>query len=213
MRLSSDKLTCVRGGRTIFSNLSFEVEGGEALLLLGRNGAGKTSLLRTLAGYLQPSSGEITIVGGDAELEIGEMCHFVGHLNGVKSHFTVRENLEFWAEYLGAGDGVENFEERGARVERALSTFQLSDLDDVPAGYLSAGQKRRVCLARLLVAERPIWLLDEPTVSLDTASQAYVSKAVNEHVSAGGMVIAATHVELGLGNARELTLGQMRGAV
>ena len=214
MRIFTENLACVRGGRTIFSGLSFEVEGGESLLLLGPNGAGKTSLLRLLAGYIQPSAGAITVDGGDGETGVGEMCHFVGHLNGVKSHFTVRENLEFWAWYLDSayldpngGDVGEN-----ERIDRALSSFVLNDLDDVPAGYLSAGQKRRLCLARLMVAERPIWLLDEPTVSLDKSSQSCVANAVNDHLATGGLVIAATHVELGLNSARKLQLGQRRGA-
>ena len=204
MRLSTDKLACVRGGRVIFSDLNFEVQGGESLVLLGRNGAGKTSLLRVLAGYLQPSAGRILFDGGDPEADLGEMCHFVGHLNGVKLHFSVEENLQFWAKYLTVDLSAE---EETVRIERALTGFGLTDLVDMPAGFLSAGQKRRLCLARLLVADRPLWLLDEPTVSLDAASQSYVAKAVNDHVGGGGIVIAATHIELGLKGARVLELG------
>ena len=201
MRLSTDRLACIRGGRTIFSDLNLEVMGGESLVLLGRNGAGKTSLLRVLAGYLQPSSGTISFDEGDLEAPLGEMCHFVGHLNGVKSHFSVVENLRFWAEFMGQTGGSDR------NLQDALDGFGLSDLVDMPAGFLSAGQKRRLCLARLLVAERPIWLLDEPTVSLDTRSQSYVAKAVNRHVAGGGIAIAATHIELGLENARQFKLG------
>jgi len=219
MRLSADNLTCKRGGKKIFTGLSFAVRAGEALVLAGPNGSGKTSLLRVIAGYIQPTNGAVAVEGAeDPEAGIGEMCHFVGHLNGVKSHFTVRENLHFWAGYLDTqyldGDSQGNGEKRGSAdklIGEALQGFALTGLDDIPAGYLSAGQRRRLCLARLLVAKRPIWLLDEPTVSLDAKSQSLVAKAVNDHLAGGGMVIAATHIELGLDNARELALGRVGG--
>lgn len=213
MRLITENLSCVRGGRAIFSDLSFEVGAGECLLLLGANGAGKTSLLRMLAGYLRPAGGAIHVKDveredGD-EVTVAESCHFVGHLNGVKSQFTVRENLAFWAGYLSGEGGRVSHEEA---IEGALDGFALNSLGEIPAGYLSAGQKRRLCLARLLVARRPIWLLDEPTVSLDKKSQTYLADAVNDHVRGGGLAIAATHLELGIENARELALGATPGA-
>lgn len=207
MRLDVENLACVRGGRMIFSDIGFGVEAGECLILLGPNGAGKTSLLRVLAGYIRSHSGTIAVEGGDPELTLGEMSHYVGHLNGVKSHFTVRENLKFWADYLNSGADLDGLD---ARVEAALAAFALKDLYDVPAGYLSAGQKRRLGLARLLVAERPVWFLDEPTVSLDAASQACVAKAVNAHLAKGGLAIAATHIDLGIENAREFHLDERR---
>jgi heme exporter protein A len=198
MKLVADRLACVRGGRTLFTGLSFAVEPGTALLLIGPNGAGKTSLIRILAGFLAPTSGTAALDGGDAERGLGEQCHYVGHQNAVKASLTVEENARFWGHYLGSGDG---------RLGPALATFGLTALRDIPAGYLSAGQKRRLGLLRVLLAERPIWLLDEPTASLDGASQQMLAGAVNAHLAAGGLVVAATHVALPYANARELDLG------
>ena len=155
MRLIADRLTSIRGGRTLFSGLSFAVAEGEALLLLGPNGSGKTTLIRTIAGLLAPSEGNLGLDGGDAERSLGEQCHYVGHLNALKSSLTVEENASFWCRFLGGGGGHD-------RIEAALVAFGLADLRDIPAAYLSAGQKRRLGLARVLLADRPIWLLDEP---------------------------------------------------
>ena len=203
MKLVADRLACSRGGRTLFSELSFVVEPGTALLLTGANGAGKTTLIRILAGLFAPSSGKVALDGGDAERGLGEQCHYVGHLNAVKGSLTVEENAGFWARYLGgAGNGV----------EAALATFGLAALRDIPAAYLSAGQKRRLGLVRVLVAERPIWLLDEPTASLDAAAQDMLASAVNAHMAGGGLVVAATHAALPFANARELHLGAVRSA-
>jgi heme exporter protein A len=199
MKLVADRLAGARGGRTLFRGLSFALEGGETLLLKGPNGAGKTTLIRMIVGLLAPAAGRIGLEGGDAELGLGEQCHYVGHLNAVKSSLTVEENAAFWCRFLGAVDA-------GDRIEPALASFGLAELRDMPAAYLSAGQKRRLGLARVLLAERPIWLLDEPTVSLDRAAQGMLGVAVNEHVAAGGLVVAATHVPLGFAKARELEL-------
>jgi heme exporter protein A len=204
MKLVADRLAGARGGRTLFSGLSFAIEGGEALLLKGPNGAGKTTLIRMIVGLLAPAAGRIGLEGGDAELSLGEQCHYVGHLNAVKSSLTVEENAAFWCRFLGAQDA-------GDRIEPALASFGLAELRDMPAAYLSAGQKRRLGLARVLLAERPIWLLDEPTVSLDRAAQGMLGVAVNEHVAAGGLVVAATHVPLGFAKARELELAGPAG--
>jgi heme exporter protein A len=202
LQLIADQLQVTRGARTIIRDLSFEVAGGEALLLTGANGAGKTTLIRTLAGFLAPSGGTIRLDGGDPERDIAEQAHYVGHANGIKASLTVAENLRFWTEYLAEGDRDGNAD----RLDEALDHFNLLDLSDIPAGYLSAGQKRRLGLARLLVAHRPLWLLDEPTVSLDTASVALLAKAVDAHVTGGGIAIAATHIPLGLAKTRELRL-------
>jgi heme exporter protein A len=137
------------------------------------------------------------LAGGDPERELAQHCHYAGHLDAVKARLTVVENLTFWSSYLGGGP--EN-------VVAALAALALSDLAEVSAAYLSAGQRRRLGLARLLVAQRPIWLLDEPTVSLDRESTAAFAELVEKHRAGGGMVIAATHVELGLGNTRSLRL-------
>ncbi len=158
MKLMPRVSRSIRGGRTLFAGLSFAVGGGEALLLLGPNGAGKTTLIRTIAGLLAPAAGAIRLDGGDAERSVGEQCHYVGHLNALKSSLTVEENAAFWCRFLGG---------RRDGLDVALEAFGLAHLRDIPAAYLSAGQKRRLGLARVLLAERPVWLLDEPTVSLD----------------------------------------------
>jgi heme exporter protein A len=203
MQLLAEKLSARRGGRLLFAELSFAVAGGEALLVTGPNGAGKTTLLRTLAGFLPPEVGQIRLEGGAADAGIGEQCHYVGHANAVKPGLTVAENAAFWGGFLG---GVERDE--AERLERALATFGLGALRDIPAGYLSAGQRRRAGLMRLALAERPIWLLDEPTSSLDQAGQQVLAAAVNTHLAAGGLAVAATHLPLGLDRARELKLGR-----
>ena len=192
MRLIAEALTSTRGGRSLFSDLSFSVEGGEALVLMGPNGAGKTTLIRIVAGLLAPSAGAVRLDGGDAERSVGEQCHYVGHLNALKAGLTVEENAGFWCRFLDQGGAAD-------RVEAALLAFGLAELGDIPAAYLSAGQKRRLGLARLLLAERPVWLLDEPTVSLDQAAQEMLAAAAGAHLAAGG--------PLGFARARELHLG------
>jgi heme exporter protein A len=176
---------------------------GEALLLTGPNGAGKTTLLRALAGLLPPASGSIRVEGSGGDPDLLEACHYVGHRNGLKAALTVAENAAFWGAYLDPGHGQGLTEE----VWSALERFGLAALADIPAGYLSAGQQRRLALTRLLVARRPVWLLDEPTVSLDAAAAALLAEVVADHLRAGGLAVAATHVELGLSGARELRLG------
>lgn len=204
MRLSAENLSVRRGNRLVIDGLSFDADSGEALLLTGPNGAGKTTLLRAVAGFLTPEAGKISLEGGDQEREIGEQAHYVGHANGIKSSLTAAENLEFWCAYLG---GPAARTARRDRVYEALERLRLAALEDIPAAYLSAGQKRRLGLGRLLVADRPLWLLDEPTVSLDAASVALLAGIVKEHLSGGGLVLAATHIPLGLESARELRLG------
>ncbi len=204
MLLKTEKLYVRRGAHLIIDGLSFETAAGEALLLTGPNGAGKTTLLRSIAGFLTPESGQIGLLGGDDERDVGEQSHYVGHANGIKSNLTAAENLEFWCAYL-SGEG--NWSVRRERVEQALERMQLSSLEDIPAAYLSAGQKRRLGLGRLLVANRPLWLLDEPTVSLDAASVKLLATILDQHLERGGLALAATHIPLGLEHARELRLG------
>lgn len=199
MKLIGDKLSAVRGGRTLFSELSFGVAAGEALLVMGPNGAGKTTLLRMIAGLLYPDAGRIHVEGGDADGALSEQCHYVGHANAAKAGLTVAENASFWSRFLGKGH---------ADIDATLETFGLSALRDIPTGYLSAGQKRRLGLARLLLAGRPLWLLDEPTASLDTAAQETLTDAVNAHLARGGLVVAATHLALDFVGSRELHLGR-----
>jgi heme exporter protein A len=200
MRLRAWDLTIQRGGRRVLSGLSFEAPARAALIVTGPNGAGKTSLLRTLAGFLPVEAGGIALDGGDAERTIGEQAHYLGHTEGVKAALTAGENLAFAAAMLG-GDST-----RTAQLA-ALTALGLSHVIDFPARLLSAGQRRRVALARLLVAKRPLWLLDEPTTALDIAAQAALAAIMQAHLEGGGILVAAAHGSLGLADGRELKLG------
>ncbi len=205
MELSVRDLGCRRGGRLVFEGLAFRLLEGEAAALRGPNGSGKSSLLRVLAGLAPAASGEATLgdlrLGRDGEAW-RERVALAGHLDAVKPAFTVRENLASWAEFHGAPRG---------RIDEALERFGLGALADDPAGLCSAGQKRRLGLSRLLVTARPVWLLDEPTVSLDAASTAAFAEAVRTHCAEGGMALAATHVDLGFGE-REVRMPERRAA-
>jgi len=205
--IEGEQLVVERGGRAIISGLSFRATAGRALLLLGANGAGKTTLIRACAGLLPARSGRIALRGGDPELTIGEQCHYVGHLNALKASMTVRENLMFWAEFLSSAGVSSGVARPRDAVARSLERFRLTSLADAPAGYLSAGQKRRAALARLLVASRPLWLLDEPTVALDIEMRELFVEVVDEHLKAGGLVVAATHLPLPFSASEELRLG------
>ena len=205
-RLQADDIRCRRGERVLFEGLSFALGAGEALLLLGANGTGKTSLLRLLAGLLgplEPGDGRLSWRGrsvrDDPEAYHGEI-HFVGHLDAIKPALTVAENLRFWA-------GLHN--QPRPDVERALGGFGLAGFGDMPARFLSAGQRRRLALARLRAAPAPLWLLDEPTVSLDAASISQLESAIADHRAAGGMVVASTHAAFNLDHAARLDLGTL----
>ncbi len=194
-------LLCVRGERRVFADLDFAVAAGGLLVLTGPNGSGKSSLLRIMAGLLQPARGALywdaAPVAEDPEAQAARL-HYLGHLDAVKPVLTAAENLAFWAALHGRG---------AVEVGRALDTFDLTALAGVPGGMLSAGQKRRVALARLLVTPAEIWLLDEPTVGLDTASLARLSAAIADHRDGGGRVVAATHVPLEAPDSETLDLG------
>ena len=201
MRLRAKDIAIERGGRSILAGLSFEARSGAALVLTGPNGAGKSSLLRAIAGFLPLAAGTFALEGGAADAGIGEQAHYLGHSDALKSALTAGENLGFWADALG-GDSA-----RAAWIA-ALARLGLAHVADFPARALSAGQKRRVALARLLVAQRPIWLLDEPTTALDAVAQRQFGVVMREHLAGGGLILAATHAPLDLDGAARLTLGE-----
>jgi heme exporter protein A len=201
MRLSATGLACVRSRREVFAGLTFAVPAGEALLVLGRNGAGKSSLLRVIAGLVRIAAGRLVLDGGEPELTLAEQAHYVGHQDAVKPALTVKENLEFWTRFLGGLD-------KSPAAGPALDALALADLAGLPAAYLSAGQKRRLSLARLIAVKRPIWLLDEPTSTLDAASQERLSSLMRDHLAGGGIIVAATHGPIGLAGATELRLDE-----
>ena len=204
MSFSGHNLTCIRGERLVFQNLDFSVSPGMALLLRGPNGSGKSTLLRLAAGFLKPEQGKIAFTHEDGAQETDsetfrEHIHYVGHLDPVKPAFTVAENLEFWSGFEGNPDPKSGTAE-------ALERMALSHLADVPGRYLSAGQRRRLNIARIAAAKKPVWLLDEPSVSLDDASVSLLADLIADHRSSGGMVIAATHIDLGFESSETLNL-------
>ena len=202
MRLVADNLSIDRGGRTILDGVSFTAASGEVIVLTGPNGAGKTTLMRAVAGFLPLAGGSVRLEGATSgdEVEIAERCHFIGHRDGIKGALTVAENAVFFSSYLSASSCP-------GEDKQALERLGLGALADVPAAWLSAGQRRRLGLARLLLARRPIWLLDEPTVSLDAAAVKSLTGIMDEHRRGGGILIAATHVPLGLDDVSEMRLG------
>jgi heme exporter protein A len=199
---AGEKLVCVRGERIVFTGLDFQVSPGQALLLLGPNGSGKSSLLRVMAGLLKPAAGRL-VWGGAAVAEDREAhaarIHYVGHHDAIKPVLSVEENLRFWARLHDplTGDRV---------ALAALQRFGLARLSGVPGKMLSAGQKRRLNLARLLAAPAAVWLLDEPTVALDRASVKVLEAVLAEHRANGGMVVLSTHADVDLAGAEELHL-------
>jgi len=180
--------------------VDFALSDGQALILSGPNGAGKSTLLRAIAGLLPLAAGRLTL--DDDSEEIAASLHYIGHAEGMKPALTVRENLDFWSSFLSRESAA-----AALAPQDALTAFGLAHVIDIPAGYLSAGQKRRIALARLLVAPRPIWLLDEPTTALDVRAQAALAAVMARHRAGGGIVLAATHSPVGLENAGELKLG------
>jgi len=198
MRLAGSDVTCVRGGREVFAALDFAVESGEALAVTGRNGAGKSSLLRMIAGLLVPAAGAIRLEGPDTDQTLAEQCHFLGHKDGLKPSLSVKENLTFWRGFLGGTTGLS--------LDASLDSLQIGHLAELPASYLSAGQRRRLALARLLATKRPVWLLDEPTSALDAEAQSLLTGLMSRHLQDGGLIVAATHDALGL-PARDLRIG------
>src|SRR5690349_4041804 len=197
MQLKADELACNRGGRQVFHDLSFSLAAGEAMVVTGRNGAGKSSLLRMIAGLVRIAAGHLLLEGGATDTTIAEQAHYLGHQDAMKPSLSVGENLRFWTEFLGARRDIES----------ALNAVELAPLTDLPAAYLSAGQRRRLSIARLIAVPRAIWLLDEPTSALDAPSQKRLADLMRTHLTGGGMIIAAAHGPIGLERARKLKLG------
>ena len=200
MRLSAHDIAIERGGRLILAGLSFEARAGAALIVTGPNGAGKSSLLRAIAGLLPLAAGAFALEGGASEASIGEQAHYLGHADALKGALTAGENLTFWAGALG-GDAS------SGAGRGALTRLGLAHVADFPVRALSAGQQRRVALARLLVAPRPLWLLDEPVSALDAAAQSLFLAIMREHLAGDGLIVVATHAPLGLDGATTLALG------
>jgi heme exporter protein A len=192
--LTAERLTVQRGSRRLAENLSFTVKAGQALTLEGANGSGKTSLLRLIAGFLPAAAGTVTLDDDGKAVsepeERGKFVGWLGHHDALKASFTVSEQLSFFGRLHGsAGDGAP-----------LLGQVGLTRQAELPCRYLSAGQRRRLALARLLITQRPLWLLDEPFAALDSEGKALVARLIALHCGAGGIVIAATHEPLGLGN-------------
>ncbi|AZO39440.1 MAG: heme ABC exporter ATP-binding protein CcmA [Mesorhizobium sp.] len=198
MRLIAENLGGERGGEAVFSGIGFALDKGEALIVTGPNGSGKSTLLRVVAGLLPVARGKVLVEGGgEAFPTVASASHYLGHLNAMKTALSVEENLGFWRAFQG---------EPALSVEEALETVALGGLGHLPFGYLSTGQRRRVSIAKLLVSHRPVWLLDEPTAGLDKASEERFAGLMRGHLRDGGIVVAATHLPLGLEGARELQM-------
>ena len=200
LRLSASGLSCGRGGIALSTDIGFELANGQALLLRGPNGTGKTTLLLTLAGVIAPLAGSFAAEGADPDTR---WLHYCGHRNAIKARLTVIEDLSFWAEINGP---------TGMAPREALAEVGLGTLDGLDAGFLSAGQSRRLALARLLVSLRPVWLLDEPTAALDTEGHALVTRLLDRHLGMGGLAIAATHDPITLSDPTRLGVLQLERA-
>ena len=199
--LKIENLTCIRGGREVFKDISFEISSGQALQITGLNGSGKTSLLRIIAGLIRFPSGQISYTDCNGEANLSKFCHYFGHSDSIKPALSVSENLNFWRSIMG--NQIET-------ISNSLETLGLSHLEKISASYLSTGQKKRLSLARLLVNKRPIWLLDEPTTSLDSNAMNTLTTIMTDHVNSGGILLVTTHSPLNLINAKELLLGAVK---
>ena len=210
MGLYAKNLAARRGDDLLFSQISFELEHGDALVLTGANGSGKSTLLRVIAGLLRPEAGSVSFQphGGGEARSVGEVAHYLGHRNAMKPELSVEENLSFWQDFLGDSEGGS-----GLSIGEASEEVGLGGIAHLPFGYLSAGQQRRFAFAKLLVAWRPVWILDEPTAALDAAADRMFARLVSNHLGAGGIVLAATHQPLGLEGVKELRMKGFAGTI
>ena len=207
LTLALKKLACVRGDKLLFEGFSLKMAGGEIVEIKGPNGVGKSSLLRIIAGLAPAHEGDVILVSDDnADLAIEEQAHFLSHQNALKEGLSVSENLTFWHQFS---------QEQGLSPSQALEQVALPHLTDLPVGVLSAGQKRRVAFARLLVDRRTIWLLDEPTAALDASADELVGGLISNHAQLGGIVLAATHLPLQIDTStarvKTVQLGEYQG--
>lgn len=202
MRLVAEGLSARRGEDLIFQDISFEIAAGEALVVKGPNGSGKSTLLRVLAGLLPAESGTAKLVAAAQPVERpGEAAHYLGHRNAMKQELTVEENLSFWKAFFGDFPGG-----TGVSIDEAVESVGLGGIAHLPFGYLSAGQQRRMAMAKLLVSWRPVWILDEPTAALDAAAEDMFAGLVTAHLARGGIALAATHQPLGLDGVKEFKM-------
>ncbi|WP_176082652.1 heme ABC exporter ATP-binding protein CcmA [Martelella sp. HB161492] len=201
-------LSARRGGVSVINDLSATVEEGHALLIRGANGAGKSTLLRVMAGLLPAITGTCFLHDSQTgeSLPLSLVSHYLGHLDGMNRTLTVRDNLSFWRDFLKSEDRDIRGVEPGMAIEAAAEAVGLGMVLDLPFGYLSQGQKRRIAFARLLVVRRPVWLLDEPTTALDSAARGMLTGLMAVHLGCGGMIVAATHEPLALAPAAMLEL-------
>lgn len=197
---AGENICCVRGERLVLDSIGFTLDAGEALVLTGPNGSGKSTLLRLMAGLLRPSEGVLSWRGADIADDAGghgARISYVGHADAVKPALSVLENVSFWADISGLG---------GRSPQDAMQALGIGHLAALPARYLSAGQRRRVALSRMLTSGATLWLLDEPTTALDAAAAMVLGQLIGEHRGGGGMVAVSTHGELGLADTRTLDL-------
>lgn len=201
MRLTVEELDGERGGEPVFSGVNFALATGEALVVTGPNGSGKSTMLRIVAGLLPAAGGMIRFEGGGEQWpDVASACHYLGHGNAMKTALTVEENLRFWQEFCG---------EPHLEIAEAMEMVGLPQVGHLPYGYLSTGQKRRISIAKLLVSYRPLWLLDEPTAGLDARSEAQFAALMRAHLEDDGMIVAATHIPLGLEGVKTLRMGEI----
>ena len=199
MKITAVDLSAKRGEEVLFQHLNFTIHDRELLTITGPNGIGKSTLLRIIAGFLQANEGEVAAQEGDQRFPVALVSHYLGSQNAMKTHLTVLQNLEFWSDFDSS---------RLLSPMEALDQVELSGIEHLPFGVLSTGQKRRVAIARLLLSHQPLWLLDEPTSGLDKHASAIFAKIMEEHRNRSGMIIAATHLPLGIEENRHILLDE-----